>query len=65
MKSRYLLGHLIMAAKILLASKWKTEDLPSKEEWLWQNQYMCSMGKIFVQIKMKEGRREKRKAFQL
>lgn len=43
---RQLIGHLIVAARILSALKWKSEKHPSKEEWLQKVQYVCLMDKI-------------------
>lgn len=62
---RYLLVHLIVVvARILLASKQKTKELPSKEEWLQKIQYMCLTDKISVWIKINEGRTDEGRIFQ-
>lgn len=55
LEQRRLLVHLIVAARILMASKWKSEKIPSKEEWLQKVQYMCLVDKISLWLKIREG----------
>lgn len=40
---------------LYLAANWKTEVIPSKEDWLWEVRYMLLMCKVSALIKYRKG----------
>lgn len=41
-----LLSNLLIAAKLLIAQKWKTEDIPTIHDWRFKCQYILLMHKL-------------------
>lgn len=64
-QQKTLLGHLIAAARLLLAAKWKSENLPTRKEWLQKVQYMRLMDKISVLLRLKGMENMVQKRFKL
>lgn len=49
-----LLVNLCVAASLLLATKWKSVDVPSKEEWLGKVRFLCLKSKLFALLKFRQ-----------
>lgn len=45
-QQQLLLGQLLAEARLLFAVNWKSEKIPTKDEWLQKVQYVCLMDKI-------------------
>lgn len=45
-----------MAARLLLAATWKSEDIPTGEDWIQKVHYMCLTDRIMALLQFREGK---------
>lgn len=52
---KILLLNFCIAASLLIASKWKSEVVPNKEEWLARMRYLALMAKLTAVVQYTQG----------